>query len=102
MLSLLGPAPYLWVKKSKSTKQSSQQPDNAHKLNGLPPAFYTNQRTPVTTTPASLTPMSITPAPGTPEPELADDEDPQIPPRKHEPGTAVVQVFNPTYLFELF
>ena len=30
------------------------------------------------------------PAPGTPEPERS--EQPTIPPRKHEPGTAVVQV----------
>ena len=105
MLSLVGPAPYLWVKKPKATKQPGQPTDTPHKMSGLPPAFYNNQRpspypgitpisaTPASATPVSATPRSMTPAPGTPEPELADDE-PQRPPRKHEPGTAVVQVLS--------
>ena len=100
MLRLVGPAPYLWVKKSKTSSTPPQEPENGHKLNGLPPAFYSNQRqspypgiTPVSATPASITPISTTPAPGTPEPERS--EQPAVPPRKHEPGTAVVQVSAP-------
>ena len=101
MLSLVGPAPYLWVKKSETPRQPSQTAEDSHKRNGLPPAFYSNQRsspypgiTPISATPASATPMSATPAPGTPEPERSDH--PTVPPRKHEPGTAVVQVITET------
>ncbi len=129
MLSLVGPAPYLWVKNrrkqkapNRSTQPAAEEDTDRRMVNGFPFEFYSNQRptplsaTPVSMTPGSVTPVTLTPVPGTPEPgtpapELAEEElgidmpeepeaemaepevdQPDVMPRRHEPGTAIAQV----------